>query len=323
MDLDLDDDDALQPEYVLIKPPTQLSADVVQCHKHYGLAVLNGNSGMEINHEANFGDIEKILRGFFPDLFDWFDGLPKVEVNSAGNVGEPEHLPQWLLCTKLPGRSSGVSVAAGVAFPTGSDIDFNVQIKRSGFRENILILSTCLLCPFIYELIYNSATRTPVPVEILKKWKKRVGKKPAKSTPSIFPSAVDDSDSDFPEYIGHVPKLKESPSLDGELVNAIAGPSLAVPSHSNDPQLAVKESDPNIIEIGGKPSNFYAMQMLKLLIVDSDPPTPPPTQHHTASPGFGGVSNLNASFSGSFHVDESLKSLDPWGENVANHVWDF
>ena len=103
MDLDLDDDDTLQPEYVLIKPPTQLSADIVQHHKHYGLVVLNGNSGMEINREANFGDIEKILRGFFPDLFNWFDGLPKVEANSASNVGEPEHLPQWLLCTKLPG----------------------------------------------------------------------------------------------------------------------------------------------------------------------------------------------------------------------------
>ena len=144
MDLDLDDDDALQPEYVLVKPPTQLSADIVQRHKHYGLAVVNGTSGMEIDREANFGDVEKILRGFFPDLFDWFDGLPKVEANSSGNVGEPEHLPQWLLCTKLPGRSSGVSVATGVAFPSGSDIDFNVQIKRSGFRENILILSTCL-----------------------------------------------------------------------------------------------------------------------------------------------------------------------------------
>ena len=183
-----------------------------------------------------------------------------------------------------------------------------------------MILSTCLLCPFIYELIYNSATWTPIPIEILKKWKKRIGKKLAKSTPSIFPSAVDDSDSNFPEYIGHVPKLKESLSLDGELVNVIASPSLAVPSHSNDPQLAVKESNSNIIEIGSKPSNFYAMQMLKLLIVDSDPP---PTQHHMASPGFGGVSNLNALFSGSFHADESLKSLDPWGENVANHIWDF
>jgi len=117
--------------------------------------------------------------------------------------------------------------------------------------------------------------------------------------------------------------LKELLTPDGELVNAIAGPSLAVPSRSNDPQVAVKESDPNIIDIDGKPSEFYARQMLKLLIVDSDPPTPSPTQHHMASPGFGGVSNLNMSFSGSFHVDESLKSLDPWGENVANHVWDF
>jgi hypothetical protein len=142
--MDLDDDDALQPEYVPVKPPTQLSADVVQCHKHHnGLAVVNGTSGMEIDREASFGDIEKILQGFFPDLFDWFDGLPKVEAN-AGDVGEPKHLPQWLLCTKLPGRSSGVSVATGVAFPGGSDIDFNVQIKCSGFRENILILSKCL-----------------------------------------------------------------------------------------------------------------------------------------------------------------------------------
>lgn len=260
--MDMDDDDALQPEYVLVKPPSQLSADVVQRHKHYGLAVVDGTSGMEIDREATFGDIEKILQGFFPDLFDWFDGLPKVEANLGANVDEPKHLPQWLLCTKLPGRSSGVSVAAGVAFPSGSDIDFNVQTKRSGFRENILILSTCLgdFVLSIHELNINSATRTPVPVEILKNWKKRVGKKPEKSTPSIFPSVADDSDSDFPEYII---KLKELPSPDGELVNAIAGPSLAVASRSNDPQVAIKECDPEIINIGGKLSKFDARQMLK------------------------------------------------------------
>ena len=143
------------------------------------------------------------------------------------------------------------------------------------------------LHPFIYELIYNSATRTPVPIEILKKWEKRVGKKPAKSTPSIFPSAPDDSDSDFPEYIGHLTKLKELPSPDGELVNAIAGPSPAIPSRSNDPQVeATKKSEPNIIDIGSKASKFYARQRLTMLIVDSDSLTPPPTQHHTASPGF-------------------------------------
>ena len=173
-------------------------------------------------------------------------------------------------------------------------------------------------------MTYNSATQTPVLVEILNKWKNHVGKKPAKSTPSIFPSAADDSDSDFPEYIGRLTKLKELPSPDGELVNAIAGPSLAIPSCSNDPQVeAIKRTEPIIIDIGGKASKFYARQMLTMLTVDSDPPTPPPTQHHTASPGFGVVGNLNTSFSGSFHVDESLKSLDPWGENVATHIWDF
>jgi len=145
--IDLDDDeDALQPEYFLRKPPTQLSPDVIQRHKRYGLAVVNGSSGIDIDHEANFWDVEEMLRSLFPALFDWFDGLPTVEANSDNKFGDPKYLPQWLICTKLPGRSSGVSVAAGVAFPTGSDIDFNVQTKRSGFRENVLILSKHLSC---------------------------------------------------------------------------------------------------------------------------------------------------------------------------------
>jgi len=139
--MDEDGGDALKPEYVLVNPPAQLSPDVIQRYKRYGLAVFNATSGMEIDREANFWDVEEMLRSFFPSLFDWFDGLPKVEANSDNNIGLPGHLPQWLLCTKLPGRSSGICVAAGIAFPTGSDIEFNVQTKRSGFKENILILS--------------------------------------------------------------------------------------------------------------------------------------------------------------------------------------
>jgi hypothetical protein len=137
----LDDEDALHPEYLLVKPPSQLSTDVIQRHKRYGLAIVNGTSGVDIDREANFSDIEEMLRKMFPTLFDWFDDLPKLEASSDKSFGDPEHLPQWLLCNKLPGRSSGISVASGVAFPTGADIDFNVQTKRSGFRENILILS--------------------------------------------------------------------------------------------------------------------------------------------------------------------------------------
>jgi len=139
--MDEDDEDALKPEYVLVNPPAQLSPDVIQRYKRYGLAVVNSTSGMEIDCKANFLDVEEMLRSLFPSLFDWFDGLPKVEANLDNDIGLPKHLPQWLLCNKLPGRSSGVCVAAGVAFPTGSDIEFNVQTKRSGFKENILILS--------------------------------------------------------------------------------------------------------------------------------------------------------------------------------------
>ena len=122
-----------------------------------------------------------MLRSFFPTLFDWFDTLPKVEGNPDTDLGDPADLPQWLLCTKLPGRSSGISIAAGVAFPTGSDIDFNVQTKRSGFRENILILSKYYITLFMVSSInvYNihSATCTPIPSELLKQWQKCVGKK--------------------------------------------------------------------------------------------------------------------------------------------------
>jgi len=152
-DTDLDED-TLRPEYVLIKPPVQLSRDVIQCHKSYGLAVVD-TYGMDIDREANFWSIEEMLQSLFPALFEWFEDLPKVEANLDDNLEHPEHLPQWLLCTKLPGRSSGVSVAAGVAFPTGSDIDFNVQTKCSGFRENILILSKSFISPCYLFLLRN------------------------------------------------------------------------------------------------------------------------------------------------------------------------
>ena len=141
LEMDSEDKDELRPEYVLVKPPAQLSPDFIQRHKHYGLAVANCTTGIDFAYEGNFWDVEEKLRSLFPTLFEWFDTLPKVEGNSDNRFGDPADLPQWLLCTKLPGRSSGVSIAAGVAFPTGSDIDFNVQTKRSGFRENILILS--------------------------------------------------------------------------------------------------------------------------------------------------------------------------------------
>lgn len=61
---------------------------------------------------------------------------------------------------------------------------------------------------------------------------------------------------------------------------------------------------------------------MKRLIVDLDSPSPSPTRGCTASPA-GVVENLNTPFSGSFHVDESLKALNPWEANTPNEVWDF
>ena len=60
-----------------------------------------------------------------------------------------------------------------------------------------------------------------------------------------------------------------------------------------------------------------------MLLVDLDSPSPSPGHGCTASPTAGAVENLNTSFSGSFHVDESLKALNPWEANTPKEVWDF
>jgi len=52
--MDLDDEKALWPKYVHVKLLTQLSPDVIQHHKHYGLAIVSGTSGICIDCEANF-----------------------------------------------------------------------------------------------------------------------------------------------------------------------------------------------------------------------------------------------------------------------------
>ena len=68
-EMDSESEDELRPEYMLVKPPAQLSPDFIQRHKHYGLAVANGTTGIGIPHEANFWDIDEMLRSLFPTLF--------------------------------------------------------------------------------------------------------------------------------------------------------------------------------------------------------------------------------------------------------------
>jgi hypothetical protein len=68
-----------------------------------------------------------------------------------------------------------------------------------------------------------------------------------------LPSAGDDSDSDFPEYIGHHAHGKDLPSVHGEMLDAVAGPSQALPKRSYGPQLAtIKNPEPDVIDIQGK-----------------------------------------------------------------------
>ena len=311
------DENDLNPEYVLVKPPAQLSPDFIQCHKQYGLAISNVTTGIEIPYEANYWDIEEMLRSFFPTLFDWFDTLPKVEGNPDTDLGDPADLPQWLLCTKLPGRSSGISIAAGVAFPTGSDIDFNVQTKRSGFRENILILSKYYITLFMVSSInvYNihSATRTPISSELLKQWQKCVGKKveKKKTTPYTSPSPYSDTDSDLPSItplITYTTRSSTAAFPEG-VANAVAGPS------------TIHHDDAEVIEIEGAYIHCCSGKLLNIKIPESD--SAPSPSRRTASPTIDMIENINNSFSGSFYVDDSLKALNPWDASAVNEAWEF
>jgi len=173
-----------------------------------------------------------------------------------------------------------------------------------------------LLQSYLSQANFHLATRLPIPSELLKKWQKRVGKKGVKTTLYKSPSPVDDSDSDFPPLqVGPITPLityttRSLAALPGGDANAVAGPST----------LHHDRADSEVIEIEGAYFHCFSSKLLKILIPDSDST---PRQERTASPTIGIVENLNASFSGSFYVDESLKALNPWDASAVNEAWEF
>jgi hypothetical protein len=85
----------------------------------------------------------------------------------------------------------------------------------------------------------HSATRTPIPSELLNNWQKCVGKKGAKSIVYTSPSPINDSDSDLPLAIAPLIKdttrssLAALPSADGY---PVAGPSTIHQTQGNGTQ---------------------------------------------------------------------------------------
>ena len=81
-----------------------------------------------------------------------------------------------------------------------------------------------------------------------------------KSTPCIFPSAANDSDSDFPEYIAALPGLTYLPPAGlagGRSANAIASPSTMGPQVE-----PIKTPEAEIIDIFGRHYRFYATKIV-------------------------------------------------------------
>lgn len=184
-----------------------------------------------------------------------------------------------------------------------------------------------LLQSYLTQANIHSATRVPIPSELLNKWQKHVGKKGAKSTlyKSWSPSPINDSDSDFPPLGPITPLITYTTwsSLPGGDANAVAGPSTLHQSQSNSmPETSSNRhhDSTEVIEIEGAYFLCCSGELLKILIPDSES-APSPRQERTASPTINMIENINTSFSGSFYVDESLKALNPW--DAINEAWEF
>jgi hypothetical protein len=136
-----------------------------------------------------------------------------------------------------------------------------------------------LLHSFLPKANVNSATRTPIPNELLNNWQKCIGKKGAtrkKSLPS--PSPIDDSDSDFPPLGGIIPLIKYTTrsslaALPGGDANNVAGPSTIRQSQSNGTDETQETSSNShhlhgapgavVIEIEGNSFHCSSMKLLR------------------------------------------------------------
>ena len=126
-----------------------------------------------------------------------------------------------------------------------------------------------LLRSFFSQANVHSATRTPIPTDLLNQWQKRVGKKRAKSTPYKSPSPIDESDSesDIQVPLGRItPLIKYTTrsslaALPGGEVNIVAGPSNIHHSQSNlngTQETTRNWEDGDVFEIDGTYFNRYS-----------------------------------------------------------------
>jgi len=113
---------------------------------------------------------------------------------------------------------------------------------------------------FLSKPNVHSATRTPIPNDLLNNWQKRVGKKRAKSTLYTSPSPIDDSESDsldpIPPPLFKYTTRSSLAALAGGEANNVAGPSTIPQSQSNGSREIARNRDGvEVIEIEGISNN--------------------------------------------------------------------
>jgi len=136
-----------------------------------------------------------------------------------------------------------------------------------------------LFYSFLSKANVNSATRTPIPNEVLNNWQKRIGKKGVtqKSQATLYtsPSPIDDSDSDFPPLGSITPLIKYTTrsslaALPGGDTDNVAGPSTICQSQSNNTHETQETSSNShhlhgaeVIEIEGNSFHRSSMKLMK------------------------------------------------------------
>lgn len=116
---------------------------------------------------------------------------------------------------------------------------------------------------FFSDANVHSATRTPIPSELLNNWQKRVGKKGAKPMVYPSPSPITDSDSDLPLAIA--PLIKYTTRSSGAESHPVAGPSTIHQTQSNGTQETTSNRRiVDVFEIEGPSFHSWLAKLLKI-----------------------------------------------------------
>ncbi|KIO02200.1 hypothetical protein M404DRAFT_28111 [Pisolithus tinctorius Marx 270] len=257
-----------------------------------GLARSNFRSYFTFNWEWSWTQVDNMLRGEFPRLFEVLDTQPKVfnvSYNTSGMVGRQyKYLPPYLLCLR---SHKEVVVAGGVEFPDGEVLFQKLKAGKQPSRDESEIIFITHN-EILFKLIIQWVKKQHPKGKGKHKAETDSGAEDSESQLWTKSDSGDDADDPILSPISHGIKRRRIDVHDSD--SEEAGPSHAGPSTS---------TTPDTIDLTDGPMDVTAPSD-ELPLLPAPPSTLPstPIQTHT-----------QLAPSSSFMIDTSL--TNPWKGN--------